>query len=97
MSFSLRLFAPLLVVLAVFVPAGLSPASEGQCLAKREIQAKVSAGEVMQLADAVASAGIDGKIISSGAELCEQGGIWQWVVTVMDDQGQARMVSVPAE
>lgn len=87
----------LLLAAALLLPVPLTDAEEGLCLNRRDIQAKVAAGEVMQLADAVASAGITGKIISSGAELCQQGGIWQWIVTVMDDQGQARMVSVPAQ
>ncbi len=76
---------------------GLTSAEDGQCLKKRDIQTKVAAGELLQLADAAALAGLDGKIISSGAQLCQQGGIWQWIVTVMDEQGETRLVSLPAQ
>lgn len=72
-------------------------AQDGQCLSKREIQERISSGEVRPLADAMAAAQVQGKIISSGAELCRAGAGWEWRVNVMDESGESRPVSLPAK
>jgi hypothetical protein len=72
-------------------------AQDGQCLTRREIQDRIASGEVRPLADAMAAAQVAGKIISSGAELCRVGGRWEWRVNVMDDSGESRPVSLPAQ
>ena len=67
------------------------------CLDRREIQEKVDSGELIQLSEAMNAAGVDGKIISSAAQVCEVDGLWQWRVNVMDSSGESRPVTLPAQ
>lgn len=78
---------------------GLGPAQaqEGRCLDRREIQEKIDSGELNQLSAAMDEAGVDGKIISSAAQVCEVNGRWQWRVNVMDSSGESRPVTLPAQ
>ena len=76
---------------------GPASAQQGQCLSKREIQERIASGEVRPLSDAMAAAGVGGKIISSGAELCQVNGRWQWRVNVMDESGESKAVTLPAQ
>jgi hypothetical protein len=73
-----------------------APVSAQECLSRRDIQEKIDSGEVRQLAEAMRASGVDGRIISSQAQLCRIGGQWQWQVNVMDSYGESRPVSLPA-
>ncbi len=89
-------------VLALFFALllGLSEPALAQadgCLGKREIQAMVESGEVLQVSEAQDAAGIEGKIISSSAQLCQVDGQWQWLVNVMDSYGESKPVTLPAQ
>jgi hypothetical protein len=79
--------------------AGVGPAAaqEGRCLDRREIQEKIDSGELTQLSEAMDQAGVDGKIISSAAQVCKVDGRWQWRVNVMDTAGKSRPVTLPAQ
>jgi len=77
--------------------AGPAVAQDGQCLSRREIQQRIDSGELRQLAQAVADAGVDAKIISSGAEVCKVGGQWMWRVNVMDEYGESKPLTLPAQ
>jgi len=84
--------------LALGLALGLAaPVVAQECLSKREIQEKIDTGELIQLSEAMASSGVDGKIISSAAKVCMIGGQWQWQVNVMDSSGESRPVSLPAQ
>lgn len=72
-------------------------AQEGQCLSRREIQERIASGELRQLAEAVADAGVAAKIISSGATVCREDGEWMWRVNVMDEYGESRPLTLPAQ
>lgn len=74
-----------------------APAVAQECLSKRDIQEKIDSGELVQLSEAMASSGVDGKIISSQARVCEVDGQWEWQVNVMDEYGESNPVSLPAE
>lgn len=76
---------------------GSAAAQEGRCLDRREIQQKIDSGELRQLSEAMDQAGVDGKIISSAAQVCEVNGRWQWRVNVMDSSGESRPVTLPAQ
>lgn len=78
---------------------GVEPvaAQDGRCLDRREIQEKIDSGELIQLSQAMDEAGVDGKIISSAAQVCEVDGQWQWRVNVMDSSGESRPVTLPAQ
>ncbi len=86
-------------VVAGTLMGGLGPASaqEGRCLDRREIQEKIDDGELTQLSEAMEQAGVDGKIISSAAQVCQVDGEWQWLVNVMDSYGESRPVTLPAQ
>ena len=84
-----------LALLAAFVPS--VQAAEGECLGRRIIQQRIDSGQLRQLSAAMSSAGVEGKIISSGAEVCMIDGQWQWRVNVMDANGESRPVTLPAE
>lgn len=80
------------------VPVNLAVAQQdGECLGRRAIQEKIDSGEIRQLSEAMDAAGVKGKIISSGAELCFVGGQWQYRVNVMDASGESRPVTLPAQ
>jgi len=77
--------------------SGPAAAQDGRCLDRREIQEKIDAGELIQLSEAMDEAGVDGKIISSAAQVCEVNGRWTWRVNVMDSSGESRPVTLPAQ
>lgn len=74
-----------------------APALAQECLSKRDIQTKIDSGELIQLSQALAASGVDGKIISSQAKVCMIGGQWEWQVNVMDSSGESKPVSLPAQ
>ena len=76
---------------------GPALAQDGPCLDRREIQAKIDSGELIQLSEAMNAAGVDGKIISSAAQVCQVDGQWTWRVNVMDSSGESRPVTLPAQ
>ena len=89
-------------VLAGVIALGLgvgfaAPAPAQECLSKREIQNKIDNGELVQLSQALAQSGVDGKIISSQAKVCQVAGRWEWQVNVMDEYGESKPVSLPAQ
>jgi UrcA family protein len=87
------------VCVAAALVGGVVPAAaqDGRCLDKREIQEKIDSGELRQLSEAMDAAGVQGKIISSAAQVCQVGGRWQWRVNVMDSSGESRPVTLPAQ
>lgn len=90
------------IVLAGVVALGLgvgfaAPALAQECLSKREIQEKIDNGELIQLSQALSQSNVDGKIISSQAKVCMVDGRWEWQVNVMDEYGESKPVSLPAQ
>ena len=85
-------------VMALGLGAGVSaPALAQDCLSKREIQERIDDGELIQLSEALAQSGEDGKIISSQARVCLVDGQWEWQVNLMDEYGESKPVSLPAQ
>ena len=74
-----------------------APALAQECLSKREIQQMIDNGELVQLSQAMADSGVEGKIISSQVKVCQVGGQWEWQVNVMDQYGESKPVSLPAQ
>lgn len=83
--------------MALALLGGISSSQADECLSKRDIQEKTDSGELVQLSQALAASGVGGKIISSQVKVCKVGGQWQWLVNVMDDTGESRPVSLPAQ
>lgn len=96
-----NVFAALVAAVGVAGALGMGvgpvSAQDGRCLDRREIQEKIDSGELIQLSQAMDDAGVDGKIISSAAQVCELRGQWQWRVNVMDSSGESRPVTLPAQ
>lgn len=85
-------------VIALGLGAGFAaPAWAQECLSRRDIQQKINDGELIQLSQALAQSGVDGKIISSQAKVCQVNGRWEWQVNVMDEYGESKPVSLPAQ
>lgn len=84
--------------LALGLALGIAaPAVAQECLSRREIQEKIDTGELIQLSEAMAASEVDGKIISSQAKVCMVDGQWEWQVNVMDEYGESKPVSLPAQ
>lgn len=88
-----------MVAFALGGMAGLAlpVAAQEQCLDRREIQQRIDSGEAVQVSQAMARSGVDGKLISSTVELCQIAGSWQWRVSVMDAAGESQVVTLPAQ
>jgi hypothetical protein len=85
-------------VMALGLGVGISaPALAQECLNKRQIQAQIDEGQLIQLSQALAQSDVDGKIISSQARVCLVDGQWEWQVNVMDEYGESKPVSLPAQ
>ena len=63
----------------------------------RRQQEKIDNGELVQLSQALTQSGVAGKIISSQAKVCMVDGQWEWQVNVMDEYGESKPVSLPAQ
>ena len=84
-------------LLALGLVGGSALAQSDECLSKRDIQEMTDSGELVQLSQALAASGVEGKIISSQVKVCMVDGQWQWLVNVMDDTGESRAVTLPAQ
>lgn len=88
--------AAVMAVALGFAVSGTAVAQDGVCLDKREIQERINSGQLRQLSEVIAEAGVEGKIISSAVQLCQVDGVWQWRVNVMDYSGESKPVTLPA-
>ena len=80
-----------------FAQIGASAAQDGvNCLSKQEIQQRVDSGQLRQLSEVKAAAGVEGKIISSTPQVCEVNGALSWQFNVMDSYGVSKPVTLPA-
>jgi hypothetical protein len=87
------------VVLAL--PLGLAPVSasaqdENDCVSALEAQQAVEAGEILELPDAAARAGVNQKYIDNQARLCEVDGSPHWIVNVMNELGNSQRIVLNA-
>lgn len=87
-------FAPLVVALA-FALAGTSLASAA-CLDNREIQKAVSSGEIMSLAQVLASAEVGSSAEVLSVQVCDQGGQLVYIIGVLTPDGEAQNLVLSA-
>jgi uncharacterized membrane protein YkoI len=91
-----------LAALCLTLPLVLAPLTasaaqeEGECVGGREIQQLISGGEIMDLAEALAEAGVDGKPLSQ-PELCNQGGRLVYHLNIINGQGNAERIVLNAQ
>jgi hypothetical protein len=94
----LNILAATIVALPMAFAFGLPAfAQGGDCISGRQAQRAVDAGEIAQLPEAAAAAGVREKIISSSAKVCNVDGSPHWVVNVMDSYGESKSISLPAD
>ena len=92
------------VVAAILLtlPLALGPVSasaaqeEGDCVGGRQIQRLIGEGQIMDLAEALAQAGVEGKPLSE-PELCNEGGQLVYHLNIINGQGDAERVVLNAQ
>lgn len=84
--------------LALCLLAGaVAPASsQSQCLGNREIQNGIARGQFATLSQALQNGGVSGSEEVLSVKVCKQGNSWVYVVSVLDRNGYARNLVLPA-
>ena len=90
--------AALALALPLAVASFEAPAAqeEGDCIRGRQIQQAINDGEILELADAMAAAGIDAKPLSE-PEVCRNDGRAQYRVNIMNSYGDAERIVLNAQ
>jgi hypothetical protein len=91
-----KLVASVAVALAIGL-AGAAPAYAQACLDNRQIQEAVSSGQIMSLADVLASAGIDGSAEILSVQVCDEGSGLVYIIGVLTPDGEAQNLVVSAQ
>lgn len=91
-----KFLASVAVALAIGL-AGAVPANAQACLDNRQIQEAVSSGEIMSLADVLASAGIDGSAEVLSVQVCDEGGGLVYIIGVLTPDGEAQNLVLSAQ
>ena len=89
-----------LLSIAVALTLGLAAtgtATAQSCLDNRQIQEAVSSGQIMSLADVLASAGIDGSAEILSVEVCDEGGGLVYIIGVLTPEGEAQNLVLSAQ
>jgi len=89
--------AALLTALLLLFGAVAPAEAQNQCLGNRDIQNGVASGDFAPLSQALASAGVSGSEEVLSVKLCQQNGSWVYVVSVLDRNGYARNLVLPAD
>jgi uncharacterized membrane protein YkoI len=94
--------ATILAAMLLTLPLAMGPVSasaaqeEGECVGGRQIQRLIGDGQIMDLAEALASAGVEGKPLSE-PELCNEGGQLVYHLNIINGQGEAERVVLNAQ
>jgi hypothetical protein len=89
-----------LLSIAVALTLGLAAtgtATAQSCLDNRQIQEAVSSGQIMSLADVLASAGIDGSAEILSVQVCDEGGGLVYIIGVLTPDGEAQNLVLGAQ
>ena len=92
----IRRLAPIAVALAIGLAATGMAAAQSCIDNSAEIQALISAGQIMSQYDAVASAGYSADQILN-FRLCEDGGGYVWIIGILSADGTAQNITVSAQ
>ncbi len=93
-TLSRTILVPLALLAGLF---GTGAAQAQSCLDNRQIQEAVSSGEIMSLADVLASAGIDGSAEILSVQVCDDGGQLVYVIGVLTPSGEAQNLVLSAQ
>ena len=91
-----KLLAPIAVALALGL-AGTGLASAQACWDNRQIQDAVASGQILSLADVLASAGIDGSAEILNVQVCDQGGQLVYIIGLLTPSGEAQNLVLNAQ
>lgn len=91
-----KFLASAAVALAIGL-AGAAPAFAQACLDNRQIQEAVSSGQIMSLADVLASAGIDGSAEILSVQVCDEGSGLVYIIGVLKPDGEAQNLVLSAQ
>ncbi|MBU1305509.1 MAG: hypothetical protein KKF33_08315 [Alphaproteobacteria bacterium] len=83
-----HLIAP--IALALVLALTGAGAAQAECLDNRQIQDAVSSGQIMSLADVLASAGIDSSAKVLNVAVCDEGGRLVYRIGVLTASGEAQ-------
>jgi hypothetical protein len=67
------------------------------CLDNRQVQEAISSGQIMSLADVLASAGIDSSTEVLSVQVCDEGGIWVYHIGILTPAGEAENLVLSAQ
>lgn len=87
------------VLMTLPLASGVAAAQEEDatdCIRGRQIQQAISNGEIMELAEAMRDAGVDGKPLSE-PEVCRIDGQAQYRVNIMNASGEAERIVLNAQ
>ena len=87
--------AALAVALGLSLGA-IAPATAQECLTNRDIQYGIAAGDFAPLSEALAEAGVSASEEVLSVKVCKQADEWVYVVSVLDRDGYARNLVLPA-
>jgi hypothetical protein len=97
LTIATTLAAVCLALPLALVPLTVSAAQEeGECIGGPQIQRLISGGEIMDLAEALGQAGIDGKPLSE-PKLCKLDGQLVYRLNIINAQGEAERVVLNAQ
>ena len=91
-----KLFASIAIALALGL-ASTGAANAQACLDNRQIQEAVSSGQIMSLADVLASAGVDGSAEVLSVQVCDEGGRLVYIIGVLTPEGEAQNLVLSAQ
>ena len=91
-----KLLASIALALVVGL-VGTGSASAQSCLDNRQIQEAVSSGEIMSLADVLASAGVDSSADVLSVQVCDEGGALVYIIGVLSPDGEAQNLVLSAQ
>ena len=91
-----KILVPIAVALALGL-ASTGVASAQACWDNRQIQEAVASGQIMSLADVLASAGIDGSSEILNVQVCDQGGQLVYVIGLLTPSGDAQNLVLSAQ
>jgi hypothetical protein len=82
--------------MALFSYRAPAAQEDGNCVSARQAQQWVESGEILQLRDAAQREGVNPKYIGD-ARLCGPDGARHWVVSVINESGDSRRISLNAQ
>jgi len=95
-TLTIKFFASIAAVVALGL-ASTGAATAQSCLDNRQIQEAVSSGQIMSLADVLASAGIDASADILSVQVCDEGSGLVYIIGVLTPEGEAQNLVLGAQ